>query len=108
MDKVENGNIEVKWSYVVDEILGNDTEVTQLRVKSTKDDSTETIDLNGVFIAIGHTPNTQIFEGQLDMNGGYLVVQSGQNHNATQTSIPGVFASVHIFPRPTPKGAGTL
>lgn len=97
MDKVKNGNIEVKWSYVVDEILGNDKEVTQLRVKSTKDNSTETIDLNGVFIAIGHTPNTQIFEGQLEMNSGYLVVQSGQNHNATQTSIPGVYASGDVM-----------
>ena len=97
MDKVTNGNIEMKWSSTVDEILGNEKEVTQLRLKSTINDELETIDVNGVFIAIGHTPNTQIFEGQLEMEGGYLVVNSGQSHNATQTSIPGVFASGDVM-----------
>lgn len=97
MDKVANGNIEMKWSSVVDEILGDEKEVTQLRLKSTINDELETIDVNGVFIAIGHTPNTQIFEGQLEMEGGYLVVNSGQSQNATQTSIPGVFASGDVM-----------
>lgn len=97
MDKVENGNIEMKWSSVVDEILGNDKEVTQLRLKSTIDDQLETIDVNGIFIAIGHTPNTQIFEGQLEMEGGYLTVNSGQAQNATQTSVAGVFASGDVM-----------
>ena len=97
MDKVTNGNIEMKWSSTVDEILGDEKEVTQLRLKSTINDELETIDVNGVFIAIGHTPNTQIFEGQLEMDGGYLIVNSGQSQNATQTSVPGVFASGDVM-----------
>jgi thioredoxin reductase (NADPH) len=97
MDKVTNGNIEMKWSSTVDEILGDEKEVTQLRLKSTINDELETIDVNGVFIAIGHTPNTQIFEGQLEMEGGYLIVNSGQSQNATQTSVPGVFASGDVM-----------
>lgn len=92
MNKVQNGNISIKWSSVVDEILGNDTEVTQLRLKNTLDESLETINVQGIFIAIGHTPNTQIFNEQLKMQHGYLTVQSGQGHFATQTSVPGVFA----------------
>ena len=97
MDKVTNGNIEMKWSSTVDEILGDEKEVTQLRLKSTINDQLQTIDVNGVFIAIGHTPNTQIFEGQLEMEGGYLIVNSGQSQNATQTSVPGVFASGDVM-----------
>ncbi len=97
MAKVKKGNIEIKWSSVVDEIIGNDAEVTQLKLKSTLGDKTETIDVNGVFIAIGHTPNTQIFEGQLNMKGGYLIVNSGQEQNATQTSVAGVFASGDVM-----------
>lgn len=96
-DKVENGNIEIEWNHVVDEIIGNEKEVSHLRLKSTVDESIKTLPMNGVFIAIGHTPNTQLFIDQLIMKDGYLVVNSGQNHNATQTSIPGVFASGDVM-----------
>ena len=80
-----------------DEVLGDDTGVTGIRIKSTKDDSTKDIDLAGVFIAIGHKPNTSIFEGQLDMHNGYIKVQSGNDGNATATSAPGVFASGDVM-----------
>ncbi|MCP8352600.1 thioredoxin-disulfide reductase [Candidatus Synchoanobacter obligatus] len=96
-EKEKNGNIHIEWSAVVDEILGNEKEVTQLRLKSTLDESRRTIDLSAVFIAIGHTPNTSLFVDQLDMKGGYLTVKSGQNEHATQTSIPGVFASGDVM-----------
>ncbi|MCO1334333.1 thioredoxin-disulfide reductase [Microbulbifer sp. OS29] len=110
MDKVENGNINVCWNHTLDEVLGDDNGVTGLRVRSTQDDSTEELDVSGVFIAIGHKPNTGLFEGQLEMNGGYLIVQSGLTGNATQTSVPGVFAagdvSDHIY-RQAVTSAGT-
>ncbi|PCI21481.1 MAG: thioredoxin-disulfide reductase [Piscirickettsiaceae bacterium] len=93
MKKVANGNISVEWFNELDEILGNDMGVTGIRIKNTQDGSTNDIDLEGVFIAIGHSPNTQIFNGQLDMSHGYLTTQSGNTGNATQTSIPGVFAA---------------
>lgn len=93
MEKVENGNINIEWNHTVDEVLGDDAGVTALRIKSTQDDSTKELDVHGVFIAIGHKPNTDIFEGQLDMNNGYLKVQSGTEGNATQTSVEGVFAA---------------
>ncbi|MCX2794983.1 thioredoxin reductase (NADPH) [Microbulbifer thermotolerans] len=93
MDKVENGNINVCWNHTVEEVLGDDNGVTGVRLRSTKDDSTRELEVSGVFIAIGHKPNTDIFEGQLEMNGGYIVVQSGLEGNATQTSVPGVFAA---------------
>jgi thioredoxin reductase (NADPH) len=73
--------------------LGDDSGVTSVRLKSTADDSTQIVDVAGVFIAIGHKPNTDIFEGQLDMKNGYLTVQSGNNGNATATSVAGVFAA---------------
>ena len=91
MDKVTNGNIEMKWSSTVDEILGDEKEVTQLRLKSTINDELETIDVNGVFIAIGHLPNTKPFEGILDLDAnGYLVPSSG---SMVKTKIPGVFVA---------------
>lgn len=93
MKKVENGNISVEWFNQLDEVLGDDMGVTGIRIKNTKDDSTKEMDLDGVFIAIGHSPNTQIFTDQLDMNHGYLSTQSGTSGNATQTSIPGIFAA---------------
>jgi len=74
-------------------VLGDDSGVTGLRVKSTKDGSTQNVDVHGVFIAIGHKPNTDIFAGQLEMDHGYIVTQSGRSGNATQTSIAGVFAA---------------
>ncbi len=93
MDKAQNGNIKLALNYVLDEVLGDDSGVTGMRIKSTKDDSTQTMDLHGVFIAIGHKPNTDIFTGQLEMENGYIVTHSGNNGNATATSIPGVFAA---------------
>lgn len=91
-EKVENGNINVEWDNNLDEVLGDDMGVTGVRIKSTKDDSTKEIKADGVFIAIGHSPNTDIFKGQLDMAGGYIKVHSGTEGNATATSVPGVFA----------------
>jgi len=86
-------NIEVIWNHQLDEVIGDDAGVTGLRLKSTQDDSTQEIDVHGVFIAIGHKPNTDLFAGQLDMNGGYLIVRSGLDGFATETSVPGVFAA---------------
>jgi thioredoxin reductase (NADPH) len=86
-------NIEVIWNHQLDEVLGDDVGVTGLRLRSTADDSTQQIDVHGVFIAIGHKPNTDLFAGQLKMNGGYLIVRSGLEGFATETSIPGVFAA---------------
>ncbi len=86
-------NIEVIWNHQLDEVLGDDAGVTGLRLRSTTDDSTQQVDVHGVFIAIGHKPNTDLFAGQLTMNGGYLIVRSGLEGFATETSIPGVFAS---------------
>src|SRR5690606_25170662 len=86
-------NIKVMWNHTLDEVLGDDSGVTGMRIRSTDNDSTQDIDLQGVFIAIGHQPNTQIFEGQLDMKDGYLKIRSGSEGNATQTSIEGVFAA---------------
>ena len=86
-------NIEVIWNHQLDEVLGDDAGVTGLRLRSTADDSTQQIGVHGVFIAIGHQPNTDLFAGQLEMNGGYLIVRSGLEGFATETSIPGVFAA---------------
>lgn len=93
MEKVRNGNIKLALNHVLEEVLGDQSGVTGMRIKSTKDDSTQTIDLQGVFIAIGHKPNTDIFTGQLKMENGYIVTHSGGQGNATATSIPGVFAA---------------
>ncbi|MFN3702940.1 thioredoxin-disulfide reductase [Thermomonas sp.] len=91
--KVAAGKIETVWHHTVDEVLGNDAGVTGLRLKSVQDGSTREIAVQGVFIAIGHSPNTALFEGQLEMKNGYLKIQTGLDGNATQTSIPGVFAA---------------
>ncbi|RAR63622.1 thioredoxin reductase (NADPH) [Onishia taeanensis] len=96
-EKVENGNMAVVWNHTLDEVLGDNTGVTGARLKSTLDGSTKELVAPGVFIAIGHTPNTGIFEGQLEMAGGYIKVQSGLEGNATATSIPGVFASGDVM-----------
>ncbi len=96
-EKAKNGNVELVWDHVVDEVLGEASGVNALRVKSVKDDSTQTLDVHGVFIAIGHKPNTQIFDGQLDMQHGYITVESSQQGNATQTSVAGVFASGDVM-----------
>lgn len=92
-DRAENGNVTIAWNSTLDEVLGDDTGVTGIRIKSTKDDSTKDLDLTGVFIAIGHSPNTAIFKDQLQMDKGYITVQSGNQGNATATSIPGIFAA---------------
>ena len=92
-ERQKAGAVDLLWDHTVDEVLGDDSGVTGLRVRSTQDDSTRDLELTGVFIAVGHTPNTQIFEGQLDMKGGYITVRSGTSGNATATSVPGVFAA---------------
>jgi len=97
MDRAENGNITLKWGSELDEVLGDNMGVTGMRIKNRESGETEDIDLEGVFVAIGHSPNTQIFDGQLDMNNGYIKVQSGLEGNATQTSIEGVFAAGDVM-----------
>ena len=93
MDKVRNGNIELKLHSVLDEVLGDASGVTGVRIRNVQSGTTEDLALTGCFIAIGHSPNTAIFEGQLAMKDGYLVTQGGQDGFATQTSVPGVFAA---------------
>ena len=93
MAKAQSGNVSIKWNSVLDEVLGDASGVTGIRIKDTKSDRTEELKLHGLFIAIGHSPNTQIFEGQLDMQGGYILTHGGQGGNATATSVPGVFAA---------------
>ncbi|MDD1781245.1 thioredoxin-disulfide reductase [Enterovibrio sp. ZSDZ35] len=97
MDKVENGNIVLHTDRVLDEVLGDDMGVTGVRIKNTQSDATEELDVMGLFVAIGHKPNTSIFEGQLDMHNGYIKVQSGLEGNATQTSVEGVFAAGDVM-----------
>nr|CAA6829050.1 MAG: Thioredoxin reductase (EC [uncultured Thiotrichaceae bacterium] len=96
-EKEKNGNITIMWNHTLDEVLGDQSGVTGMRIKSTQTEETQDIDLMGVFIAIGHKPNTAMFEGQLDMAGGYIKVNSGLEGNATQTSIPGVFAAGDVM-----------
>lgn len=93
MARVAEGKIELQTFQTLDEVLGDDSGVTGMRLKNVNDGSSKEINLMGVFIAIGHKPNTDIFAGQLDMDGGYIITQMGRNGNATATSIPGVFAA---------------
>ena len=93
LEKSKNGNVNIIWDSVLDEVLGDDSGVTGMRVRNVNDDSTQEVDLQGIFIAIGHKPNTSIFEGQLDIRNGYLSVKSGTEGNATACSIEGVFAA---------------
>ncbi|PSU26168.1 thioredoxin-disulfide reductase [Photobacterium phosphoreum] len=97
MDKVANGNIILHTDRTLDEVLGDDMGVTSLRLKDTQSGATEELDVMGVFIAIGHQPNTAIFNGQLDMENGYIKVQSGLHGNATQTSVEGIFAAGDVM-----------
>jgi thioredoxin reductase (NADPH) len=96
LEKAKNGNVEIEWFSELDEVLGDDMGVTGIRIKN-KDGSTKEIDVHGVFIAIGHTPNTEIFAGQLEMSHGYIKVKSGIEGNATSTSIEGVFAAGDVM-----------
>ncbi|GIU17094.1 MULTISPECIES: thioredoxin-disulfide reductase [unclassified Shewanella] len=97
MDKVENGNIVLHLDNTLDEVVGDQMGVTGLKMKSTKDGAIKDLEVAGVFVAIGHKPNTSMFEGQLEMNNGYIKVESGLNGNATQTSIKGVFAAGDVM-----------
>jgi thioredoxin reductase (NADPH) len=93
MDRVKKGNVKLELNHVLEEVLGDKSGVTGIRIKSTQDDSTKTLELQGVFIAIGHKPNTDLFQEQLEMNNGYIITQGGNQGNATATSAPGVFAA---------------
>lgn len=113
MAKAANGNVKIIWNHTLDEVLGDDSGVKGLRLKSTTDATTREIDVSGVFIAIGHKPNTDIFAGQLEMKDGYIKIVSGLQGNATATNIPGVFAAGdvadHIYRQAiTSAGAGCM
>lgn len=92
-EKAKNGNVTIRWNHTLEEVLGDDSGVTGMRIAATDSDSKEDIDLSGVFIAIGHKPNTGIFADQLDMQDGYIKINSGTQGNATQTSIEGIYAA---------------
>ena len=92
-EKEKAGKVTIKWDSVLDEVLGDKTGVTGMRIRNAKTGITEEIKLMGVFIAIGHKPNTELFAGQLEMDNGYIITQSGRDGNATATSVPGVFAA---------------
>lgn len=113
MEKAKNGNVTLVWNHTLEEVLGDDAGVTGLRLKSTETEQENQIDVQGVFIAIGHKPNTDIFAGQLDMAGGYIKINSGTEGNATQTSVEGVFAAGdvadHVYRQAiTSAGAGCM
>ena len=113
-EREKEGKVDIRWDHVLDEVLGDDSGVTGIRIRGTKNESRTTdIDLEGVFIAIGHKPNTSLFEDQLDMKNGYIVVKSGLDGDATATSIPGVFAAGdvadHVYRQAiTSAGAGCM
>lgn len=113
MAKSKTGNISIMWNSQVDEVLGDEKGVNAVRIKSTTDGSTQDVPVNGLFIAIGHKPNTDIFAGQLEMHNGYLKVKSGTDGNATQTNIAGVYAAGdvadHIYRQAiTSSGSGCM
>ena len=92
-ERARNGNVTIEWNHTLDEVLGDDMGVTGIRIKQTEHGGTKELELDGVFIAIGHSPNTQIFDGQLQMKNGYIQVRSGTEGGSTATSVPGVFAA---------------
>lgn len=113
MEKAANGNIRLHWNYTLEEVLGDASGVTGVRLKSALSGEEETLDLSGVFIAIGHKPNTDLFQGQLEMRDGYLKVRGGSEGDATSTTIPGVFAAGdvadHVYRQAiTSAGAGCM
>jgi len=93
VERARSGNVEILWNHVLDEVVGNDSGVTGARLKSTKNQAPREIAVQGIFVAIGHTPNTKVFEGQLEMEGGYIVTRTGRKGLATATSVEGVFAA---------------
>jgi thioredoxin reductase (NADPH) len=93
IDRSKSGNVTIEWNHVLKEVLGDDSGVNGIRIGNVKDNSTKDIALQGVFIAIGHKPNTDIFAGQIDMVNGYITVNGGTNGNATAASVPGIFAA---------------
>lgn len=95
--RVEGGQISVQWNHTLDEVVGDDSGVTGARLRSTETGETRELPVSGVFIAIGHKPNTDLFQGQLEMQGGYIRVKSGLDGNATATSVPGVFAAGDVM-----------
>ena len=97
LERAKNGNIVIEWNHNLDEVLGDDMGVTGIRIKDSQSEQTKTIDVHGVFIAIGHNPNTEMFQNQLTMDNGYITVNSGITGNATETSIPGVFAAGDVM-----------
>ena len=106
-------NVTVRWNQTLDEVLGDQSGVTGIRIKHVGTGALEELALQGLFVAIGHTPNTAIFEGQVDMESGYIVVKGGRNGNATATSVPGVFAAGdvqdHIYKQAvTSAGSGCM
>ncbi|RMH17478.1 MAG: thioredoxin-disulfide reductase [Gammaproteobacteria bacterium] len=97
MEKARNGNVQIEWHHVLEEVLGDDMGVTGMRIKHVQTGEIKEIELRGIFIAIGHHPNTDIFAGQLEMDQGYIRVQGGAEGNATATSVPGVFAAGDVM-----------
>ena len=111
--KEKEGNVKIIWNHELIEVLGDDSVVNGIKIKNTKDEKETKIDLSGLFIAIGHKPNTDLFKDQLEMENGYLKIVSGSNGNSTETSIPGVFAagdvSDHIYRQAiTSAGSGCM
>lgn len=97
LEKAKSGNVAIEWNHTLDEVLGDNAGVTGIRIKHTETGATQEIDVHGVFIAIGHSPNTAIFAGQLDMVNNYIKVKSGITGGATHTSVPGVFAAGDVM-----------
>lgn len=97
VEKSKSGNVTIEWDHVLDEVLGDDSGVTGIRIKNVKDGSTKDVAVHGTFIAIGHKPNTEIFDGQLEMNNGYIKVKSGTEGDATATSVAGVYAAGDVM-----------
>lgn len=93
LEKQKEGVVDIKWDHVLDEVTGEESGVTGLRIKNVKTGATEDLQVQGVFVAIGHKPNTDLFQGQLEMKDGYILTKSGLQGNATSTSVPGVFAA---------------
>ncbi|MCK5719206.1 MAG: FAD-dependent oxidoreductase, partial [Thiomargarita sp.] len=113
LEKEKTGKVTIAWNHVLDEVLGDNSGVTGMRIKNVQDNSTQDVDLYGIFIAIGHKPNTDLFAGQLEMNNGYLIIKTGNDGGAQATSIEGVFAAGdvcdHVYRQAiTSAGAGCM